>query len=109
MQLIENYLQPPGHCRLCLGAEVPIVDTGRNYDSDGFGGILYVCVNCATEMAQMFGWVPPEIHSQFVTQVDALIDHVNDIETQNELLNQLVDRMQRADLARQTRPRKGKA
>lgn len=62
MKLRSNYHLRPGHCRLCNSAVTPVIDTGRGYDSNGygqdFGGVMYICANCADEIAQVRGcWV----------------------------------------------------
>lgn len=87
MQLLTSYVNAPGHCRLCQSCVTPVVDTQRDYDSDGFGGVLYICQNCVGTLASLMGWVHPS----------SKIDYENDIADRNELIDRL--EVESADMA----------
>lgn len=83
MQLLNSYSQPPGHCRLCTSAVTPVIDTQRDYDSDGLGGCLYVCFNCASNMAQLLGWCSPERLADLEDELERTCERLDTQETEN--------------------------
>lgn len=83
MLLLTSYVQAPGHCRLCQSAVTPLIDTQRDYDSDGFGGALYICQNCVGTMAGLMGWVHPSAKTEFeqvIADQSELVDRL-EVET----------------------------
>jgi hypothetical protein len=53
MEIITNYDLAPGQCRLCRTARLPAVDTGLDYDGQGYDGRLYICAICAAALYSM--------------------------------------------------------
>lgn len=62
MMVVDSYLDMPGCCAICLGVATPVVDTLRDRDSDGYAhsGRMYVCVDCVTSLADLFGFAHPD-------------------------------------------------
>lgn len=79
----DNYSQFPGHCRLCTNSNLPVIDTERDYDSDGFGGVLYICFACGTTMAQMFGYIAPERLADLEDELERTCQRLDEQETEN--------------------------
>lgn len=78
----EQYVFP-SHCRLCTGSTRPLIDTERDYDSDGYGGNLYICHTCVGEMARLFGFSHPERVDDLEVQVDEANARLDAQETEN--------------------------
>ena len=78
----ENYVFP-GHCRLCTGSTRPLIDTEREYDSDGYGGALYVCHTCVSEMARLLGFSNPERVLGLEEELDRTQDELDAQQTEN--------------------------
>lgn len=72
MQLVDSYALPPGCCRLCRAAHVPVVDTFQDIDNDGYEGRLYICAECCGHLADMTGWVSPEKFKATRTELNRL-------------------------------------
>lgn len=61
MLLVEHYLYLPGCCGFCHSVNLPTIDTGIDLDhinnpddpNPGANKLLYVCADCAIEMARM--------------------------------------------------------
>lgn len=83
MFLRESYSQFPGHCALCESAVVPVVDTNREWDTPGGVGTLYICRNCGTNMAQLFGYVAPERLTDLEDELERTCQRLDDQETEN--------------------------
>lgn len=83
MILRDSHSQAPGHCRLCQSAVTPVLDTGCDYDSDGFGGVLYICLNCGREIAQKFGFVAPERLADLEDELNRTLERLDEQETEN--------------------------
>jgi len=83
MILRDNYSQAPGACRLCALNILPTIDTERDYDSDGFGGVLYVCASCAGTMAQMLGYIHPERAADLEDELERTCERLDSQETEN--------------------------
>lgn len=79
----DNYSNFPGHCRLCTLSNLPVVDTEREYDSDGYGGVLYICHTCGTEIARLFGWVHPERIEDLEAELERTAERLDAQETEN--------------------------
>lgn len=113
LQLRDQYDRTPGHCRLCRSAETPVIDTGNAYDSDGFGGALYVCFNCGTEIAQIVGFISPILYEKQVEELTKTVALLNKEEEKSEMLQAALDAakvLSKVDQSgvRQQRPRKGR-
>lgn len=72
-----------GHCRLCQSCVLPVVDTLRDYDSDGYGGSLFICFNCGTHLAQLFGFVSPERLADLEDELERTCQRLDEQETEN--------------------------
>lgn len=81
--LIRDSYSGPGHCRLCQSCVLPVVDTLRDYDSDGYGGTLYICFNCGITIAQLFGFVSPERLADLEDELERTSVRLDDQETEN--------------------------
>jgi len=105
MILRNDYLTFPGHCRLCTLSAKPVVDTQRPYDSDGFGGSLYVCYDCVSTMANLCGFVHPERHDDLAREHDVTCQRLDEQETENaDLAAQLLTLKEAMNLAAPTSP-----
>lgn len=85
MLLLTSHVNAPGHCRLCQSAVVPVVDTQRDYDSDGIGGgggALKICANCVGTMASLMGWVHPSAKEDFEERIERLEAELDGIQTE---------------------------
>lgn len=83
MILRDSYSQAPGRCRLCESCVVPTIDTNRTFDSDGYGGTLYICLNCARNMADLIGFVAPERLADLEDELERTCQRLDDQETEN--------------------------
>lgn len=83
MILRDSFSQPPGHCRLCQSCVLPVVDTFRDYDSDGYGGSLYICLNCVRTMADLIGFVSPERLADLEDELERTCQRLDEQETEN--------------------------
>lgn len=83
MILRDNYSQAPGRCRLCEMSYLPVFDTERDFDSDGFGGVLYVCHSCVGTMAGMLGWSHPERIEDLEAELNRTSERLDEQETEN--------------------------
>jgi hypothetical protein len=81
--LRDNYSQVPGRCRLCTLSILPVIDTERDYDSDGFGGVLYICASCVGTMADMLGWSHPERIADLEDELARTSERLDEQETEN--------------------------
>lgn len=83
MLLRDSYAHVPGRCKLCTGSALPTVDTERDFDSDGYGGVLYICVQCVGEMAHMMGWAHPERIDDLTEELNRTAGLLDEQETEN--------------------------
>lgn len=105
MLLRETYSTFPGHCRLCTSSGTPVIDTERPYDSDGYGGALYVCYDCVTTMANLCGFVHPERHEDLEREHETTCQRLDEQETENaDLAAQLETLKEAMNLAAPTAP-----
>jgi hypothetical protein len=81
--LRDNYSQAPGACRLCSLSILPTFDTERDYDSDGFGGVMYICASCAGTMADMLGWAHPDRVLDMTEELNRTAERLDEQETEN--------------------------
>lgn len=72
----------PGHCRLCTSAVVPVVDTLRDYDSDGGGGALKICANCVGTIAGLMGYLHPSAQEDYEHRIERLSEELGSLEEQ---------------------------
>lgn len=93
MILRDSYDLFPGHCRLCMGNATPVIDTQRPYDVDGVDGVLSVCCDCVSNMAQLLGWVSPQKAEEYdqllasaKTQLEAFDTEVRDLREFREMV-----------------------
>ena len=99
--LIDRFVLPPARCAICWwggsSEERQIIDTraavlerlvdGRLMED----GRLYVCGLCATEMASVLRFVPPDMADRFVAERDAAIARVKELELELETLKTFRD------------------
>lgn len=95
----DNYVFP-GHCRICTLSNLPIIDTERDYDSDGYGGAMYICYTCISDMAQQFDFIHPERHEDTLTELNRVSERLDEQETENaDLAAQLLTLKEAMNLA----------
>lgn len=94
----------PGHCRLCTSAVVPVVDTLRDYDSDGGGGALKICANCVGTIAGLMGYLHPSAQEDYEQRIEVLDQRLDLLETEaadlaaeNETLKEAFKTLQPSD------------
>lgn len=83
MILRDSHSNFPGHCALCTSAVVPVVDTLRDWETDGGIGTLYICRNCGTTLAQLFDFVAPERIQDLEDELERTCQRLDDQETEN--------------------------
>jgi len=83
MILRDSYSQAPGCCRLCNLHILPVIDTERDFDSDGFGGVLYVCASCIGTMAGKLGWSDPSRIDDLEDELARTAERLDEQETEN--------------------------
>jgi len=83
VRLLTNYINSPGHCRLCNSSVTPVIDTFRDYDSDGLGGCLYICMNCVTEIADLSGWASPSVKEDLEHELAERGDLIDRLEVES--------------------------
>lgn len=81
--ILRNSYDFPARCRLCDVGHLPTIDTERSYDSDDFGGILYICSVCVGEMARMLGYTHPEKVADLEDELERTCERLDSQETEN--------------------------
>lgn len=83
MFLRDSYSNFPGHCALCTSAVVPVIDTSRDWETDGGIGSLYICSNCARNIAGLIGFIAPERLADLEDELERTCVRLDEQETEN--------------------------
>jgi hypothetical protein len=105
MLLTDSYVLHPGQCHLCGGQNLPAADTLKDVDKFGYEGRLYVCSDCAGELAQLFGWTRADQWEALERDHAALAARNRDLEKDNSQLRRTVTELSEAYA---NRPRPGR-
>lgn len=79
----DHYSQFPGRCALCESNALPVIDTNRDWETQGGVGVLYICFNCGSNMAQLFGFVAPERLADIEDELERTCQRLDEQETEN--------------------------
>lgn len=103
--LLNEYPLPPGCCFRCYGNSLPVIDLLLDDDALGLAvdvpverqGSLYLCVDCVSTMAGMYGFISPEGATALNERQNVVIARAEAAEAEVRELAAIVEGYERAD------------